>query len=148
MKTYYLFLVFFSLVSCKSQNNERDLVSIRMNFYTSSGGNLLYSIILENNILIIKDLNPLNNNEIQFININLSDDELNNFKSIISKVYKRNDLKADIVLDSWRIEFYINNELYYNESGVNLDTIPKDIKNVLDLLTKNSKIKINLEGFS
>ena len=69
-------------------------------------------------------------------------------EKLIQLVNKRSILDADTILDSWRIELIINGDRYYNESGVRIETLPADIKDLINFITKESSVKIDLYGFS
>lgn len=145
----YIIIIFSVFVSifCFSQNNKCSKMEIQINFYPSSGGNAIYAITLIGNNLEIKDLNSSKNKGKAFNKV-LSKGESDKVKQVVSKIKQRADVETDVILDSWRVELLINGSRYYNESGIKIETLPEDIKNLYELLIKKSKVKIELYSFS
>jgi hypothetical protein len=149
-----LSLLIFS--SCNSQekknsnettNREVKKMKIEFNFYPSSGGNAIYTIVCSDDILYIKNLEPVGN-ETSDYKKKLTEKEIKRVKQVVYEVIKREDVETEIILDTWRVELIIDGDIYYNKSDVNLKTLPIDIKNLLDLLIEDSTVKIDLYGFS
>ena len=120
---------------------------IEFNFYPSSGGSAIYTIDYHNDSLCIKNLEPTENEATEFKRY-LSESEIEKVKQTISKLKKRDNIETDIILDAWRVELIIDGVIYYNESDVRLETLPTDIKSLLNLLIEGSTVKIDLYGFS
>lgn len=134
-------------IFCFSQNNNCREMKIHINFYPSSGGNPIYTISLLGDNLEIKDLGSLKNKGKVFNKI-LSKEELTRVREAVGKIGQRTDVETEIILDSWRVELLINGDKYYNESGIRIETLPEDIRNLYELLIKKSKVKIDLYSFS
>ena len=77
----------------------------------------------------------------------ITKDKIEEIENITSKL-KPNNIEPDIILDSWRIELIINGITYYNKTKVTKDTLPKDIRQLLYILIKNSTVDIDLYDFS
>ena len=77
----------------------------------------------------------------------ITKDKIEEIERITSKL-KPNNIEPDIILDSWRIELIINGITYYNKTKVTKDTLPKDIRQLLYILIKNSTVDIDLYDFS
>lgn len=149
MKKYFLILLsFFITVSCNSQKKQADDMKIDIHFYPSSGGDAIYSICLEDDSLIVKNNEPMSRSENSIYKERISDEKLRKLRDIVTSVEKRNDVESEIILDSWRIEVKINNIKFFNESDVRIKTLPKDVRNLINFLTKDSTVKIELYGFS
>lgn len=149
-----IILIIFSSVSCteplrnkKTSFKEVEKMNLKFNFYPSSGGSVIYTIDYSNDSLYIKKLRPEENEATEFKK-HLTEDEIKSIKQAVSKLKKRENVETDIILDAWRVELIIDGVIYYNKSGVNLKTLPADIKNLLSLLIENSTVKIDLYGFS
>lgn len=141
-----IFSVFVSIF-CFSQNNKCSKMDIQINFYPSSGGNAIYAITLLGDNLEIKDLGSSKNKGKVFNKV-LSKGESDKVKQVVSKIEHRSDVETEVILDSWRVELLINGDRYYNESGIRIETLPEDIRNLYELLVKKSKVKIDLYSFS
>lgn len=148
MKKYILItLSFFISVYCFSQDNKCNEMEIQINFYPSSGGNAIYTVVLLKDSLEIKDLGSHNSKGAIYRKI-LNKEELREIKQAIKEVKQREEVETEIILDSWRAELLINNNKYYNKSNIRVKTLPKDIRNLLELLIKGSTVKIDLYDFS
>jgi len=77
----------------------------------------------------------------------ITKDKIEEIERITSKL-KSNNIEPDIILDSWRIELIINGITYYNKTKVTKETLPKDIRQLLYILIKNSTVDIDLYDFS
>ena len=77
----------------------------------------------------------------------ITKDKIEEIEKITSRL-KPNNIEPDIILDSWRIELIINGITYYNETKVTKETLPKDIRQLLYILIKNSTVDIDLYDFS
>ena len=77
----------------------------------------------------------------------ITKDKIEEIERITSKL-KPNNIEPDIILDSWRIELIINGITYYNKTKVTKETLPKDIRQLLYILIKNSTVDIDLYDFS
>lgn len=122
-------------------------MDIQINFYPSSGGNAIYAITLLGDNLEIKDLGSSKNKGKVFNKV-LSKGESDKVKQVVSKIEHRSDVETEVILDSWRVELLINGDRYYNESGIRIETLPEDIRNLYEFLVKKSKVKIDLYSFS
>ncbi len=144
------------IFSCNSQEKKSDdkiiikrdeNMRVEFNFYPSSGGSPIYTIDCHNDSLRIKNLKPTGNETAEFKKY-LSGSEIEKVNQTVSKLKKRDNIETDIILDAWRVELIIDGIIYYNESGVRLETLPNDIKSLLNLLIEGSTVKIDLYGFS
>jgi len=122
-------------------------MKVEFNFYPSSGGSAIYTIDYYNDSLYIKNLEPTGNELTDFKKY-LSENEIERVKQMVSKLKKRDVIETNIILDAWRVELIIDGIIYYNESDVKLETLPTDIKSLLNLLIEESTVKIDLYGFS
>ena len=77
----------------------------------------------------------------------ITKDKIEEIENITSRL-KPNNIEPDIILDSWRIELIINGITYYNKTKVTKETLPKDIRQLLYILIKNSTVDIDLYDFS
>ena len=77
----------------------------------------------------------------------ITKDKIEEIERITSRL-KPNNIEPDIILDSWRIELIINGITYYNKTKVTKETLPKDIRQLLYILIKNSTVDIDLYDFS
>ena len=77
----------------------------------------------------------------------ITKDKIEEIERITSRL-KPNNIETDIILDSWRIELIINGITYYNKTEVTKETLPKDIRQLLYILIKNSTVDIDLYDFS
>ena len=77
----------------------------------------------------------------------ITKDKIEEIENITSRL-KPNNIEPDIILDSWRIELIINGITYYNKTKVTKETLPKDIRQLLYVLIKNSTVDIDLYDFS
>ena len=77
----------------------------------------------------------------------ITKDKIEEIENITSRL-KPNNIEPDIILDSWRIELIINGIIYYNKTKVTKETLPKDIRQLLYVLIKNSTVDIDLYDFS
>ena len=148
MKKYILItLSFFISIFCFSQDNKCNEMEIQVNFYPSSGGDAVYTIVLLKDSLEIRDLGSRNNKGAIYRKV-LNKEELRKIKQAVKEVRQREEVETEIILDSWRAELFINGNKYYNESGVRIKTLPKDIKSLLELFIRGSTVKIDLYDFS
>ena len=77
----------------------------------------------------------------------ITKDKIEEIGNITSRL-KPNNIETDIILDSWRIELIINGITYYNKTKVTKETLPKDIRQLLYILIKNSTVDIDLYDFA
>ena len=77
----------------------------------------------------------------------ITKDKIEEIENITSRL-KPDNIEPDIILDSWRIELIINGIIYYNKTKVTKETLPKDIRQLLYILIKNSTVDIDLYDFS
>lgn len=154
-KTILLIFLFIIFTSCNSQNkktgNEEfkgyEKMRIEFNFYPSSGGEAIYRVNYAEDTVLIKNLKPRENDNTIYKKV-LSDKKVKRLKKAVSELRPRNNVETDIILDSWRIELVVNGIVRYNESDVNLQTLPNDINTILSLLIDGSTVEIELYGFS
>ena len=76
----------------------------------------------------------------------ITKDKIEEIEKITSRL-KPDNIEPDIILDSWRIELIINGITYYNKTKVTKETLPKDIRQLLYILIKNSTVDIDLYDF-
>ena len=155
-KRILMLLFLITILSCNLQNkktdkettDKRENIKIEINFYSSSGGCAIYTINYYNDsCLCIKNLEPTKNEFSEHKKI-LSENEVKKIKQIVSELKKRDDIETNIVLDAWRMELIIDDVIYYNESGITLETLPDDVKKLLYALIEGVSVKISLYGFS
>lgn len=153
---YIIALLLLIFSSCNSQekksadertNKSNEEMKLEFNFYPSSGGQAIYIIDYSSDGLYIKNLEPTENEVSEFKKL-LNEKEKKRIKQAISELKKRKDIQTEIVLDAWRVELIIDGVVYYNESDVKLETLPTDIKNILNLFIEGSTVKIDLYEFS
>lgn len=125
-----------------NRNKEKDMI-IEYNFYSSSGGEAIYTVVFKNDTITIS------NNEMKVAySEKITSNKKKEIIEVLKKIKKDDNIKADIILDSWRIELKINKILYYNKSGIGINGLPFNIQILLNILTKDSDIKIELYDFS
>lgn len=150
MKKYILITLSFVISTyCFSQYNRCNGlgIEIQINFYPSSGGHAIYTIVLLKDSLEIKDLGSRYNKGSIYRKV-LNKKDLRKIQQTVNEIKQRNEVKTEIILDSWRTELFINGNKYYNESGIRFKTLPKDIKSLIELLIRGSTVKIDLYDFS
>ena len=142
-----LILLLMLIFSCNPQEGnghkkENPVLKIEYNFYASSGGEPIYRVLYFDEEVVVENL------EYSYIyKGKIAKDKIEEIEKITSKL-KPNNIEPDIILDSWRIELIINGITYYNETKVTKDTLPKDIRQLLYILIKNSTVGIDLYDFS
>ncbi len=151
-----LLLSLLNFSSCNSQENKSvdettnksdEKMKLEFYFYPSSGGKAIYTIEYSGNSLYINNLEPTGNEATEYKK-HLTKNEIKKIKQAILELKKRDDIETEIILDAWRVELIIDGVLYYNDSDVKLETLPTDIKKILNLLIEGSTVKIVLHGFS
>ena len=140
-------LILLLIFSCNPQESnghkkENPVLKIEYNFYASSGGEPIYRVLYFDEEVVVENL------EYSYIyKGKIAKDKIEEIEKITSKL-KPNNIEPDIILDSWRIELIINGITYYNKTKVTKETLPKDIRQLLYVLIKNSTVYINLYDFS
>ena len=140
-------LILLLIFSCNPQESnghkkENPILKIEYNFYASSGGEPIYRVLYFDEEVVVENL------EYSYIyKGKIAKDKIEEIEKITSKL-KPNNIEPDIILDSWRIELIINDITYYNKIKVTKDTLPKDIRQLLYILIKNSTVDIDLYDFS
>ena len=135
------------IFSCNPQESnghkkENPILKIEYNFYPSSGGEPIYRVLYCDEEVVVENLEHS-----QTYKGKITKDKIEEIENITSKL-KPNNIEPDIILDSWRIELIINDITYYNKIKVTKDTLPKDIRQLLYILIKNSTVDIDLYDFS
>ena len=143
-----LILLLMLIFSCNPQESnghkkENPILKIEYNFYASSGGEPIYRVLYCDEEVVVENLEHSHTYKGK-----ITKDKIEEIESIISKLKPNNDIETDIILDSWRIELIINGITYYNKTEVTKETLPKDIRQLLYILIKNSTVDINLYDFS
>jgi hypothetical protein len=140
-------LILLLIFSCNPQESnghkEDSMLKIEYNFYASSGGEPIYRVLYCDEEVVVENLEHSHTYKGK-----ITKDKIEEIESIISKLKPNNDIETDIILDSWRIELIINGITYYNKTEVTKETLPKDIRQLLYILIKNSTVDINLYDFS
>ncbi len=144
LSVFMMFTSCNSTIESKEDKKKEKNITLEINFYSSSGGSLIYTIFLSNNVLIINNLNFKKYNYKKF----LSKNDIKKLNKLLLNLKQRKNIESEIILDSWRIELIFNNITYYNESDVKLETLPEDIKAIVDFFVRGSTVKIDLYGFS
>ena len=140
-------LILLLIFSCNPQESnghkeENPILKIEYNFYASSGGEPIYRVLYFDEEVIVENLEHSHTYKGK-----ITKDKIEEIERITSKL-KSNNIEPDIILDSWRIELIINGITYYNETKVTKETLPKDIRQLLYILIKNSTVDIDLYDFS
>ncbi len=153
MKNILVIIISILFISCNSQEkqnriNKENPMNITVKFYPSSGGDAIYIISVINDNLIIKNSEPLEGQNEQLYTRKLNTKELNVLRDKVNSIQRRKDVETEIILDSWRSEVLIDDIVYFNESGLTLKSLPMDIQKLINFLIKDSKVKIDLYGFS
>lgn len=134
------------IFSCNPQESnehkEDSMLKIEYNFYASSGGEPIYKVLYFDEEVIVENLE----HSLTYKG-KITKDKIEEIEKITSRL-KPNNIEADIILDSWRIELIINGITYYNKTKVTKETLPKDIRQLLYVLIKNSTVDIDLYDFS
>ena len=144
----YNFLILTLFQFCQPNNLEMDKMNVKIGLYPSSGGDIVYSIEIHSDSLIIK---KIMNEEIKKQTIfqeHLTKAQVERVNKLIKSIKKRENTDTEIVLDSWRIELKINNKIYYNKSDIRIKTLPSDIRSLVEYLINLSNVKIELDGFA
>ena len=142
-----LILLLMLIFSCNPQESnghkkENPILKIEYNFYASSGGEPIYRVLYWDEEVVVENLEHFYTYKGK-----ITKDKIEEIERITSKL-KPNNIEPDIILDSWRIELIINDITYYNKIKVTKDTLPKDIRQLLYILIKNSTVDIDLYDFS
>lgn len=151
MKTKFLLLIYLFLFnSCSSQDKKSaivndDTLKVEFYFYPSSGGNSVYNVVYENGIVKVKNNENVNNNT---FNRKFTEEENKEIIKKLNYIKVSKNITTEIILDSWRIELKIDSKIFYNKSGIKIKDLPDDIKILLNMLIKDSKVKIDLYDFS
>ena len=140
-------LILLLIFSCNPQESnghkkENPILKIGYNFYPSSGGEPIYRVLYFDEEVVVENLEHSHTCKGK-----ITKDKIEEIERITSKL-KPNNIEPDIILDSWRIELIINGITYYNKTKVTKETLPKDIRQLLYILIKNSTVYINLYDFS
>ena len=140
-------LILLLIFSCNPQDSnghkkENTILKIEYNFYASSGGEPIYRVLYFNEEVVVENLEHSHTYKGK-----ITKDKIEEIENITSRL-KPNNIEPDIILDSWRIELIINDITYYNKTKVTKDTLPKDIRQLLYILIKNSTVDIDLYDFS
>ena len=143
-----LILLLMMIFSCNPQESnghkkENPILKIEYNFYPSSGGEPIYRVLYFDEEVVVENLEHSHTYKGK-----ITKDKIEEIENIISKLKPNNDIEPDIILDSWRIELIINGITYYNKTKVTKETLPKDIRQLLYILIKNSTVDIDLYDFS
>ena len=141
-------LILLLIFSCNPQESnghkkENPILKIEYNFYASSGGEPIYRVLYFDEEVIVENLEHSHTYKGK-----ITKDKIEEIEKITSKLKPNNDIEPDIILDSWRIELIINGITYYNKTKVTKETLPKDIRQLLYILIKNSTVDIDLYDFS
>ena len=136
------------IFSCNPQESnghkkENPILKIEYNFYPSSGGEPIYRVLYFDEEVVVENLEHSH-----IYKGKITKDKIEEIEKITSKLKPNNDIEPDIILDSWRIELIINDITYYNKIKVTKATLPKDIRQLLYILIKNSTVDIDLYDFS
>ena len=142
-----LILLLLLMFSCNPQDSNghkkaNPILKIEYNFYASSGGEPMYRALYFDEEVVVENLEHSHTYKGK-----ITKDKIEEIERITSKL-KPNNIEPDIILDSWRIELIINGITYYNKTKVTKDTLPKDIRQLLYILIKNSTVGIDLYDFS
>ena len=144
-----LILLLMLIFSCNPQESnghknkkENPILKIEYNFYASSGGEPIYRVLYCDEEVVVENLEHSHTYKGK-----ITKDKIEEIENITSKL-KPNNIEPDIILDSWRIELIINGITYYNKTKVTKETLPKDIRQLLYVLIKNSTVGIDLYDFS
>ena len=140
-------LILLLIFSCNPQESnghkkENPILKIEYNFYASSGGEPIYRVLYCDEEVVVENLENSHTCKGK-----ITKDKIEEIERITSKL-KPNNIEPDIILDSWRIEWIINGITYYNKTKVTKETLPKDIRQLLYILIKNSTVDIDLYDFS
>ena len=140
-------LILLLIFSCNPQDSnghkkENTILKIEYNFYASSGGEPIYRVLYFDEEVIVENLEHSHTYKGK-----ITKDKIEEIENITSRL-KPNNIEPDIILDSWRIELIINDITYYNKTEVTKETLPKDIRQLLYILIKNSTVDIDLYDFS
>ena len=140
-------LILLLIFSCNPQESnghkkENPILKIEYNFYASSGGEPIYRVLYCDKEVVVENLEHSHTYKGK-----ITKDKIEEIEKITSRL-KLNNIEPDIILDSWRIELIINGITYYNKTEVTKETLPKDIRQLLYILIKNSTVDINLYDFS
>ena len=142
-----LILLLMLIFSCNPQEGnghkkENPVLKIEYNFYPSSGGEPIYRVLYFDEEVVVENLE-----QSHIYTGKITKDKIEEIERITSKL-KPTNIEPDIILDSWRIELIINGITYYNKTEVTKETLPKDIRQLLYILIKNSTVDIDLYDFS
>ena len=142
-----LILLLMLIFSCNPQESnghkkENPILKIEYNFYASSGGEPIYRVLYCDEEVIVENLEHSHTYKGK-----ITKDKIEEIERITSRL-KPNNIEPDIILDSWRIELIINGITYYNKTKGTKETLPKDIRQLLYVLIKNSTVDIDLYDFS
>ena len=137
-----LMLIFSCNLQESNEHKEDSMLKIEYNFYASSGGEPIYRVLYCDEEVVVENLEHSHTYKGK-----ITKDKIEEIENITSRL-KPNNIEPDIILDSWRIELIINGITYYNKTKVTKETLPKDIRQLLYVLIKNSTVDIDLYDFS
>ena len=139
-----ILLLIFSCIPQESHGHKKEtpILKIEYNFYASSGGEPIYRVLYCDEEVVVENLKHSHTYKGK-----ITKDRIEEIENITSRL-KPNNIEPDIILDSWRIELIINGITYYNKTKVTKETLPKDIRQLLYILIKNSTVDIDLYDFS
>ena len=142
IKILILLLIFSCNPQESNEHKEDSMLKIEYNFYASSGGEPIYRVLYCDEEVVVENLEHSHTYKGK-----ITKDKIEEIENITSRL-KPNNIEPDIILDSWRIELIINGITYYNKTKVTKETLPKDIRQLLYILIKNSTVDIDLYDFS
>lgn len=158
IKFWYLVFFYFVIMSCNSQdkkiisNNFQKIHEgsrkINLYFYPSSGGEMIYSLEVKNDSLIVKNHEPLYPKRINYSKELLSKSQLDSLNKLAKKLIYRKTFTNEVVLDSWRVVLKVDDKKIYEKTDFSIEELPEDVKNIVNYLRRISPVKIELYGFS
>ncbi len=148
MKFIFINMLILSfLCSCEMREKKQipnGGISLEFNFYPSSSINSIFKVSYTDGLVKVIQRKE----KMILFERKLKSEENIKLLEILNKVEKRENLKDNIILDSWRLELRVNQELFFNKTNIQIDSLPIDVKNLLLFLIKDSPIKIDLYSFS
>ena len=107
----------------------------------SFGGSLVYDVRLIKNEFVNENF-IAGKDELEYYRNFLGNEEMRTVNALIDSVWQSEDLEPNYELHQFQLDLLIDKELYFRKTIYKLDQLPKDVRALLDFLTKESGMEI------